>query len=62
MLVRILSGIGAGQVVDLLPAIARARIAGGTAVAMEEQEVETASIDSGKRERENRKRKVTRSA
>jgi len=61
MLVRITAGIGVGQVVDLVPAVAQARIAGGTAVAVEE-EIETASLDSGKRERDNRKRKVSRSA
>ncbi len=65
MLVRITAGIGVGQIVDLVPAVAQARIAGGTAVAFEDEQMnlaETASIESGKRERENRKRKVTRSA
>lgn len=46
MLVRITAGPGVGQVLDLIPAVARARIAGGTAELVEnEPKRETAALD-----------------
>jgi hypothetical protein len=44
MKVRITAGRGVGQIVDLIPAVAKARIAGGTAVAIEEER-ETAALE-----------------
>jgi hypothetical protein len=44
MLVRITGGPGVGQVIDLIPAVAKARITGGTAVLVEDVP-ETAALN-----------------
>jgi len=56
MLVRITAGIGVGQIVNLVPAVAMARIAGGTAEEVKEQKIETAALKRNEREQPTEKR------
>jgi hypothetical protein len=46
MFIRVIAGPGLGQVIDAIPAVARAWIAGGTAVLVEtEKRIETAMLE-----------------
>lgn len=56
MLVRITAGIGVGQIVDMVPAVAKARIAGGTAVEVKDEKIETAALKRNDREQTSEKR------
>lgn len=56
MLVRITAGIGVGQIVDMVPAVAKARIAGGTAVEVRDEKIETAALKRNDREQTSEKR------
>jgi hypothetical protein len=60
MLVRITAGQGVGTIVDLIPAVARARIAGGTAEEVKEERIETTTLKRGDREIVGNRREATK--
>jgi hypothetical protein len=45
MWIRITGGPGVGQEIDAIPAVAMARIHGGTAIALEAKKAETTSVE-----------------